>query len=67
MSLGKYLARCREKPLLILRNNEVAGVLLSAEVYRRLVESYELVQSSCWLARTLRDRPKTPETGTSSK
>ncbi|MCL6447643.1 MAG: type II toxin-antitoxin system Phd/YefM family antitoxin [Armatimonadetes bacterium] len=43
-SPGRYLAKCKEKPLLILRNNEVEGVLLSADTYKELLESYELVQ-----------------------
>lgn len=43
-SPGKYLAKCKEKPLLILKNNEVEGVLLSTEAYRELLEAYELVQ-----------------------
>jgi PHD/YefM family antitoxin component YafN of YafNO toxin-antitoxin module len=55
-SLGKYLAKCKEKPLLILRNNEVEGVLLSAEAYRKLVESYELVQD-LMLAREIFEGP----------
>ncbi|NPV29997.1 MAG: type II toxin-antitoxin system Phd/YefM family antitoxin [Firmicutes bacterium] len=55
-SLGKYLAKCKEKPLLILRNNEVEGVLLSAEAYRELLESYELVQD-IRLAREIFEQP----------
>ena len=55
-SLGKYLVKCKEKPLLILRNNEVEGVLLSAEVYKELLESYEIVQD-IRLAREIFDQP----------
>ncbi len=43
-SPGKYLVKCKEKPLLILKNNEVEGVLLSAEDYKELLESYELMR-----------------------
>ncbi|HOV43684.1 MAG TPA: type II toxin-antitoxin system Phd/YefM family antitoxin [Syntrophothermus lipocalidus] len=53
---GKYLARCKEKPLLILRNNEVEGVLVSAETYRELLEAYELVQDMR-LAREVFEQP----------
>jgi len=51
---GKYLAQCKEKPL--LKNNEVEGVLVSAETYRELLEAYELVQDMR-LAREVFEQP----------
>jgi PHD/YefM family antitoxin component YafN of YafNO toxin-antitoxin module len=60
-SLGKYLAKCKEKPLLILRNNEVEGVLLSAEAYRELLESYELVQDIRLARETFEQPTDNPE------
>jgi len=53
---GKYLSQCKEKPLLILKNNEVEGVLVSAETYRELLEAYELVQDMR-LAREVFEQP----------
>ncbi|MGB9905263.1 MAG: type II toxin-antitoxin system Phd/YefM family antitoxin [Desulfotomaculales bacterium] len=55
-SLGRYLDKCKEKPVLILRNNGVEGVLLSAETYRQLLESYELLQE-IRLARDVFEQP----------
>lgn len=55
-SPGKYLAKCKKKPLLILKNNEVEGVLLSTEAYRELLEAYELVQD-IRLAREIFEQP----------
>lgn len=55
-SPGKYLAKCKEKPLLILKNNEVEGVLLSTEAYKELLEAYELLQD-IRLAREIFEQP----------
>jgi PHD/YefM family antitoxin component YafN of YafNO toxin-antitoxin module len=55
-SIGRYLTRCKQKPLMILRNNEVEGVLLSTEAYKELLEAYELVQD-IKLAREIFEQP----------
>jgi PHD/YefM family antitoxin component YafN of YafNO toxin-antitoxin module len=41
---------------MILRNNEVEGVLLSTEAYKELLEAYELVQD-IKLAREIFEQP----------
>lgn len=55
-SFGKYLKASKEKPIFIIKNNEVEGVLLDIETYKELVEAYELMQDR-QIAREIFEQP----------
>ncbi|MFZ5595501.1 MAG: type II toxin-antitoxin system Phd/YefM family antitoxin [Bacillota bacterium] len=55
-SFGKYLAESKNKPVFIIKNNEVESVLLDINTYKKLVEAYELVQDTI-LAREVFEQP----------
>jgi len=55
-SFGKYLAKSKNNPVFILKNNEVESVLLDIDTYKKLMEAYELVQDTI-LAREVFQQP----------
>ena len=55
-SFGRYLAESKNKPVFILKNNEVESVLLDIDTYKKLMEAYELVQDTI-LAREVFEQP----------
>lgn len=55
-SFGKYLKAAKEKPIFIIKNNKVTGVLLNIDTYKELVDAYELMQDTK-LAREVFEQP----------
>ena len=50
------MAESKNKPVFILKNNEVESVLLDIDTYKKLVEAYEMVQDTI-LAREVFEQP----------
>ena len=55
-SFGKYLKAAEKKPIFIIKNNKVKGVLLNIDTYKELVDAYELMQDTM-LARKIFEQP----------
>ncbi|NLW07308.1 MAG: type II toxin-antitoxin system Phd/YefM family antitoxin [Clostridia bacterium] len=55
-SFGKYLKAAEKKPIFIIKNNEVKGVLLNIDTYKELVDTYECMHDTK-LARKIFEQP----------